>query len=218
MSTYQPDIADKLRGDLRKLPDLERSLSRIHAHGLKREMRVIMYEDVSLKKLELFLKTLDGFDAAQRVFDTMAAQINDPESDEAGERLRAMVAPLSEGGLLPPFVDALEYVRQKFDVAAAKRTKKIFPFPGLNLDYDQTCERLNELLSDCEAYLKELRDHFRDSSIKWSHKGKERYQIEVPVSTLAKKPLPSGFDLVSSNKTSKRFWSESTRNKRRGER
>lgn len=168
-------------------------------------MRVIMYEDVSLKKLELFLKTLDGFDAAQRVFDTMTAQINDPDSDEAGERLRAIIAPISEGGLLPPFVDALETVRTKFDVAAAKRSKKIFPFPGLNPDYDQTCERLRELQSDCEAYLRELRELFRDSSIKWSHKGKERYQIEVPVA-LSKK-VPDGFDLMSSNKTSKRFWS-----------
>lgn len=81
----------------------------------------------------------------------------------------------------------------------------------MNPEYDENVSTLNELLADAETTIKSVRTQFRDSSIKWVHKGKEKYQIEIPISTTAKHKLPADFEQASATKKAARYWSKTTR-------
>jgi len=203
-----PDKADSIRSLAKKLPDLERLLSRVHAHGQKRTMQVIMYEDVSLKKLELFLKVLTGFDAISHMLRRMDT-IRDEFGEEVPTRIRELTTLVTEQGLLPNFTAALDEIKAKFDYKLAMDKKKIVAFAGLDPEYDDACRELQQIEDECAAYLSKIKKQLGDSNIKWVHKNKERFQIEVPVKIADR--VSKDWDLVSSNKTSKRFWSRTSR-------
>jgi DNA mismatch repair protein MSH6 len=74
-------------------------------------------------------------------------------------------------------------------------------------EYDEVCARLKYAMQECDEYLKQLKVQFGDSSIKWVHKNKERFQFELSLKTVNSNRISSDFQVMSSTKTAKRFWS-----------
>lgn len=175
----QDTFTNKLRGDIKGLPDLERFISRIHAHGQKKSINVIMYENVGAKKLDVFLKSLDAFKKLIDVLRDLARQVNlaeanaDGSTDGPGVRLKMLVTSQAAGGLLPEFDSLLKEVYALFDLQRAKTEKKILPMPGLNEEYDDACVELRNKIREAEVFLAGINKDMRaGGKITWVHKGK----------------------------------------------
>jgi hypothetical protein len=121
-----------------------------------------------VKKLEVFLKVLEGFDNIAATLRKMDAIRDEFADDEGGipTRLTELTTPVAKGGLLPPFDVALSDIKSKFDVRLAREKKKIVAFAGLDPEYDDACRELQTVEDECAAYLTQIRKQLGDSSIK----------------------------------------------------
>lgn len=102
------EFAGRVRKSLKTLPDLARLLSRIHAHGVGRDSKAVMYENVNAKKLNMFLDVIEGLRAALDLVDSFAelgAQLT-------SERLR-WLSTIGEG--FPDLRELLDFFDKAFD-------------------------------------------------------------------------------------------------------
>jgi len=215
------DLAKKLSGQLRGLPDLERHLSRIHAFAQKQKVNVIMYEDVEKKQLDLFCKTIEGFERAFNILLSLFELSERSENEgmmgasdasiQRGGRIHQLINLTEYGGLLPPFDARINAIKEHFDLHKVKSLGRIIPARGMDEEYDAVDDKLKRKLAESEMYIKQLRRDFADMNIKYVHKGQEKYQIEIAQKTLQKKGIPMGFDLISSTKNVKRFWTKESK-------
>ncbi|TNN50390.1 DNA mismatch repair protein Msh6 [Liparis tanakae] len=128
---------------LKKLPDLERLLSKIHSIGtpLKGQDhpdgRAVLYEEVTYSKRKIadFLSALEGFKTMQEVVAALA-----PVSGESRSALLRQVGGLKgdeDGGLFPDLSAELRRWDTAFDHQKARTTGVITPKGGFDPDFDR---------------------------------------------------------------------------------
>ncbi|CAM9367467.1 unnamed protein product [Chrysoparadoxa australica] len=194
--------ADALRNLLRKLPDIERLLSRVHSMAsLHRseehpESRAIMYEtDIySAKKIRDFLDVLDGLELAMEV----------PEKLDGEEITSSLLQQCLKAGF-PDMTARVAWFRTAFDAKKAKSEKTIKPREGTDAAYDATKATIAAIKEDLEKHLVEQQKSLSCKSVVYFHT-KDRYQLQVPDEALKHGREPSNFDLKSKKKGFLRFW------------
>jgi DNA mismatch repair protein MSH6 len=199
---------DKIRDQLKTLPDLERLISKIHQLGNVRkdhpESRAIMYENdvYSKKKIEDFITILNGFMNSNKLLvslkDTkfkskllksiLTINTNDEQKKRTG---------------FPYLDELLKFYNESFDAEKAKSEGKIIPSNGVNEDYDSAMSDLNDIEKKLKAHLKEKQREL-NCDIKYFGTNKNRYQLEIPEHKCNK--LSSEYELTSSKKGFKRYW------------
>ncbi|CAH0489326.1 unnamed protein product [Peronospora farinosa] len=218
------DLMMEIREFLRRLPDLERMLSRIHALGSAHrseehpDSRAIMYESqqYNVRKIKDFLSVLNGFDTAMNL------------TLELGPRLSQSISPILQvllkrhsiedgghsgatHGHFPDLTKKLEYLKRSFDQAAARKSGVIVPQTGVDLEFDAACVEIAQVEAELAEYLCEQRIALRCREISfWGKKKEDRYQLEVPESALSKQPKE--YELKSRKKGYKRFHTPTIRN------
>jgi len=195
------ELRDQLTSALSKLPDMERMLSRIHAFGLAQQSKAIMYENVSAKKVKVFLQILAGFKRCMKVPGIFK------ESKESGDgEVPSRIAALTQiGQRFPDLESPLKHFDEAFDHIAAKTTGFIVPAKGNNEPYDDAAEEEDRILQELNDHLMEQKEYFGDRSIRFVNRGKEIYQIEIPLTSLNKRKIPSGWNMLGSTKKNKRY-------------
>ena len=211
--------AEASRKLLKSLPDLERLLSRVHTNGSKvrsqdhPDGRACMYEDkiYNGRKIRDFIDVLKGFETLLQldklfgeaaIESALLSRILRPPL-QAGQTGTA--AALSGGRF--PFVDMkrlLKHFREIFDEAQAKRDGTIKPHRGLNSEYDQAMSDAKDIERWFENYLRDMKRETGISDLNYWGTGKDRYQIEVPMSHASK--VPNKWVTKSQKKTHRRYW------------
>ncbi len=214
--------AEKAKGFMKNIPDLERLLSRVHSNGLKREghpdSRAIMFEDsiYNMRKIRDFADVLTGFEQVLKVFECF------PKSKPVRSALLQIAltpsaAPSSSGGSMNkgkgqfPFYqlqELLQYFREIFDEKQAKKDGNIKPRPGVNSDYDEALAEVKELNGKFDSYLHEVKKTVGINDLKYFGNGKDRYQIEVPINLINKLPNDNTWFSKSQKKTHRRYWTK----------
>ncbi|KAI9908695.1 hypothetical protein PsorP6_004096 [Peronosclerospora sorghi] len=211
------DLMMEIRDILRKLPDLERLLSRIHAHGSAHrskehpDSRAIMYESqqYNVRKIKDFLSVLNGFDAAMALTFELGPRLSKFTTPILQMLLKRYtiddgVSPDIKRGHFPDLTQKLEFFKHSFDQAAAERSGVIVPQSGVDLEYDVACAEIAQVEAELAEYLNEQRIALRCQDILyWGKKKEDRYQLEVPESALSKQPKE--YELKSRKKGYKRF-------------
>ncbi|CAM9452412.1 unnamed protein product [Ectocarpus sp. 13 AM-2016] len=213
--------ADASRALLKKLPDVERLLSRVHSMASKHrssehpESRAIMYEDTkySIRKVNDFLSVLDGLEKADGL-----PEIFKSASVESA-LLRKCVISKSKGGQFPDMSSAISYFRNAFDAGTSKKKGLIELKPGVDKDFDKikvgdlyfvwpflAQMDIEEIKSELDGHLREQRKRLGCSDAEYWHSAKEKYQIQVPERFLSKNRQPSDYELKSKKKGALRFW------------
>ena len=196
------DVAQSARSILAGLPDLERLLSKIHAHGNLARMtnhpdgRAIMFEGptYSKKKIGDFITTLSGFEDVLKLIALF---------EDFNSTLINRCVKVEPDGEFPSFRETLDYFESAFDHEEAKKVGCIVPKKGVDVEHDSVLMELEEVKQDLERYLQKQRQHF---GVKVTFHGtdKKRYQIEVPESQTRK--VGSGYELQSQRKGFKRYY------------
>ncbi|XP_067901328.1 DNA mismatch repair protein Msh6 [Heterodontus francisci] len=208
-----PDKVTEVIELLKKLPDLERLLSRIHSIGspLKSkdhpDSRAVLYEETtySKKKITDFLSSLEGFKVFQEVL-----QIIEPSVDGFKSKLLKQILSLkgsSTEGLFPDLSAELKRWDMAFDHQKARNTGVITPKAGFDPDYDQALADIKETERNLQEYLEKQRKRLGCRNVVYWGSAKNRYQLEVPES-IADRHVPEEYELKSTKKGYKRYWTK----------
>lgn len=201
--------AGEVRVQLKKVPDLERLLSKIHTVGDQKrsqshpDSRAVMFETHVYSKRKIFdlLLCLDGFKTAMEIMHLL--QGNDFES----KILKNITCLEGEGGEFPDLRTILEYFDTAFDQNSAKKEGKIILSDGVDPDLDAANEQLNDLKQEMNEYLKEQKEHF-GCDVRYWGTGKNRFQLEIPIDRVKK--AGSEYTLASGTKKLKRYTTAAT--------
>jgi DNA mismatch repair ATPase MutS len=163
--------------------------------GVGRDRNAVMYENVSEKRLKIFLGLLDGFEQAS----TIAAQCAKQLAQFKSARLRSLISTDAlSGGAFPDLTELLKFFRTSFDEKAARAQGCIVLAAGVDEELDAVMLEISEVEAALQEHLKEQRDELRDRSIVYFSRGKERYQLEVPAKLTSK--VPDHYELMSQTK------------------
>ncbi|VDK50226.1 unnamed protein product [Cylicostephanus goldi] len=162
MSPAAARFSDKTSELLRKMPDLERLLQKIHTLGLKYraethpDSRAVMFEAATYNKRKIkdLLTTLAGF---QTCYDLILLYDN-LRQDQEGCPLIDQCIGLDEKINL---CSHLEHFAKSFNHSVAEKEGMIVPQKGQDEDYDSACRSLDEAIRQTEIYRKEQESKLR---------------------------------------------------------
>ena len=201
--------------NLRSLPDLERLISKIHQLGNVNknhpDSRAIMYENdtYSKRKVEDFILIMNGFSTVTKLLQGLKEHCSSFKSKLLKTILTIIKEEETEKKLGFPFLnDLIHKFTSSFDAEQAKKTGKIIPAPGLNEDYDQAIEEIKGIESELASYLKSQSKEL-GCAIVYVGTNKNRYQLELPENKC--KSLSMDYELTSSRKGFKRYWTDETK-------
>lgn len=201
-------------GDLlRKLPDLERLLSKIHSIGssLKNQNhpdnRAILFEEsrCSKRKIIDFLSALEGFEVIVEIISIL----EDIVDGFASKTLRRIVTVKSkdETGCFPDLKAELKRWKTAFDHKTAWKTGIVNPKTGFDTDYDKALADISDVEERLRQYLEKQRERLGCKAMMYWGAGRNRYQMEI-AETAVPQDLPDEFVLKSSRKGYKRYWTK----------
>ncbi|CDF39965.1 unnamed protein product [Chondrus crispus] len=154
-----------------------------------------------------FVAVLRGLQDCLEAVDTLR-EVMDKLSPKS-KRLRWLYSPgcgVSKGAR-----DKLNYfLGEAFDLRAAEVAGEILPNRGAVPLYDECRDVLKSAESELSSQLIKWRQKLGDNSIKFYHRGKEPFQLEVKLTTLKGK-TPNEFEVVSEAKAVKRFYTSEIR-------
>ena len=115
------ELQKALGAALRKVPDLERLLARIHAFStLSAANSATHYENIGKARLNEFIKALEGFEGLAAAVDKVAPQV--AAVADAAPGLASM---LTSGEGFPDLSELLEHFRNAFDWAKAQKEGRV---------------------------------------------------------------------------------------------
>lgn len=205
-----PAQATEVTELLKKLPDLERLLSKIHSIGtpLKGkdhpDSRAVLYEETvySKRKIADFLSTLEGFNTMQEIVSIMESV-----SEKFQSKLLRQVVILktrSDKGLFPDLGPELTRWDTAFDHQKARTTGVITPKAGFDPEYDQALNGIKECERNLQDYLGRQKKRLGCKNLSYWGTGRNRYQMEVPDS-VSDRSIPEEFEVRSTKKGWKRY-------------
>lgn len=199
---------------LKKLPDLERLLSKIHSIGtpLKGQdhpdSRAVLYEEVTYSKRKIadFLSALEGFKTMQEIVSVLAPVSGDCRS----ALLRQVISVKGEvGGLFPDLSVELGRWERAFDHQKARNTGVITPKAGFDPEYDQALAGIKGREGELNDYLDRQKKRLGCKNMAYWGTGRNRYQMEVPDS-VSERNVPQEYELRSTKKGWKRYVTKET--------
>lgn len=199
---------------LKKLPDLERLLSKIHSIGtpLKSQnhpdSRAVLYEEVTYSKRKIadFLSALEAFKTMQDIISVFASVSGEFNS----ALLRQVISLNSEkDGLFPDLSGELKRWDTAFDHQKARNTGVITPKAGFDPEYDQALTEIKNCERELQDYLDRQKKRLGCKSMSYWGTGKNRYQMEVPDS-VSERNVPEEYELKSTKKGCKRYMTKET--------
>ena len=199
---------------LKKLPDLERLLSKIHSIGtpLKGQdhpdSRAVLYEEVTYSKRKItdFLSALEGFKTMQEIISILAPMTGEFRSS----LLRQVVSLKSKNdGLFPDLSAELRRWETAFDHQKARTTGIISPKQGFDPEYDQSLAGVKKCERELMDYLDRQKKRLGCTSMAYWGTGRNRYQMEVP-DRFSERNIPEEYEVKSTKKGWKRYVTEET--------
>lgn len=205
-----PSQSTEVTDLLKKLPDLERLLSKIHSMGtpLKGQdhpdTRAVLYEELvySKRKIADFLAALEGFKVMKEVVSVM-----DPVGEEFRSKLLRQVVLLKtehEEGLFPDLAPELKRWDTAFDHQKARTTGVITPKAGFDPEFDQALNGIKDCERELQDYLDRQKKRLGCKTLSYWGTGRNRYQLEVPDS-VSERSLPEEYEVRSTKKGWKRY-------------
>lgn len=171
------DLKSVIESSLVKLPDLERLLSRVHAGQLK---------------IKDFTRVIEGFEEISKLINMLKTKF------ELAGTLSSIVKgfPVEIDECLSKWSDA-------FDRIKANEEGILLLSKGIDQDFDNSTEVIDNLENELMTKLREYRKQYKCQSMEFKDSGKELYTIEMPVSI----KVPTSWKQMGASKKTKRYWS-----------
>uniref|UniRef100_A0A7S3A7M2 DNA mismatch repair protein n=1 Tax=Rhodosorus marinus TaxID=101924 RepID=A0A7S3A7M2_9RHOD len=207
LGTLLDNTADHLeiRNLFASFGDVERGLARIHSTAAAEET-VVMFDDTNKRKVIDFVKVVKGLKTGLEILDRIAHEWQ-RMPDCTSQILDSLLD--GEESIPNDATEKLDYFfTGAFDFVEAERGE-VKPPIGESGDpeYLAALGKLEDVDRELESELEMWREELGERSLRWYHRGKEGYQLEVPKKWF--KPgrrIPGEFTPMSDSQTGKRFW------------
>ncbi|KAJ3035450.1 DNA mismatch repair protein msh6 [Rhizophlyctis rosea] len=170
---------DKMRDVFRSLPDLERTISRIHSNNCK---------------VKDFVKALGAFEMLLDLLESTEPFVRDFKSPR--------LVQLFHLGAIPKLKERLDWFDKAFDHREALQEDVIKLHHGYDEVYDGACADREGVEVKLEQHRQKYEKQLK-CKVQFKDMGKELFTLEVP----AKTKLPDNWKLCSSTKTVRRYYS-----------
>ncbi|CCF46204.1 DNA mismatch repair protein msh6 [Colletotrichum higginsianum] len=170
-------VREQFTSQMTKMPDLERLISRIHAASCKPEDFVRVLE--GFEQIEYTMGLLGSFGGGNGLVDRLLSS-------------------------MPNLNDPLSYWKTAFDRKKAKDEKILIPQRGIEEDFDNSQDRIEEIKQELQAVLGRKKAELKCKTLKFTDVGKEIYQVEAPKSV----KVPSNWRQMSATSSVKRYYFE----------
>lgn len=173
-------VRDRFTGQMMKMPDLERLISRVHA-GTCRATD--------------FIRVLEGFEQIDHTMSLLRNTQSGSQGEEGviGQLIAAM----------PELKSRLKYWHSAFDREKGKAAGILVPQRGIEQDFDESQDYIESIQREFDELLQEQRKQLGSNAICYRDNGKEIMQLEVPVKI---NKVPKGWDQMSATKQVKRYY------------
>ncbi|KAI8658225.1 DNA mismatch repair protein [Fusarium keratoplasticum] len=168
-------VREDFASQLVKMPDLERLISRIHAGACKPEDFVKVLE--GFEQIEYTMSLLGAFKGGNGLVDRLISS-------------------------MPNLEEPLSFWRTAFDRRKARDDKLLIPERGIEEDFDESADRIEEIKQQLDELLAEKKKEFKCKLLNYRDVGKEIYQLEAPKSV----KVPSNWRQMSATKDVKRYY------------
>lgn len=168
-------ISDQFTASMTRMPDLERLISRIHAGVCRPEDFVRVLE--GFEQIEYTMGLLEAFGGGDGIVDRLIAA-------------------------MPDLKGPLEWWKTAFDREKARDFKVLVPERGVEEEFDESQDNIDEVKAQLDALLKSKQKEFKSQKVVFTNIGKEVYQLEVPQAT----KVPRDWKMMSSTKGVKRYY------------
>lgn len=175
MLNADQSVREQFASQLVKMPDLERLISRIHAGACKPEDFARVLE--GFEQIEYTMSLLGSFKGGNGLVDRLISS-------------------------MPVLDEPLSYWRTAFDRRRARDDKILIPERGIEDDYDESQDRIDEIKGTLNQLLAEKKTELKCKTLKFTDVGKEIYQIEAPKSV----KVPTAWNQMSATKDVKRWY------------
>ncbi|KFH47352.1 DNA mismatch repair protein-like protein [Hapsidospora chrysogenum ATCC 11550] len=175
MLNSDPSVREQFASQLVKMPDLERLISRIHAGACKPEDFVRVLE--GFEQIEYTMSLLEAFKGGEGIVDQLVSS-------------------------MPSLAEPLNYWRTAFDRRKARDEKLLIPERGIEEDFDESLDRMDEIKAQLKGLLDQKKVSLKCKTLKYTDIGKEIYQLEAPKSV----KVPSDWRQMSSTKDLRRWY------------
>uniref|UniRef100_A0A8R1XT22 DNA mismatch repair protein n=1 Tax=Onchocerca volvulus TaxID=6282 RepID=A0A8R1XT22_ONCVO len=190
---------------LRKVPDLERLVQKIHTLGLKYraeehpDSRAQMFETMRYNKRKIrdLVQALEGFERVHNL--RLEFMKNFAENQKTVPSLLERCF----GYRFPDIANDLEHFKNAFNCDKAQEEGIIVPEKGVIKEYDDAIYNVKECTHELDLYLNVIRKQLHSSNINFFGSGRSRYQLEIPEKIAEN--LGHEFELKSSRKGYKRM-------------
>ncbi|KAF7556476.1 hypothetical protein G7046_g6300 [Stylonectria norvegica] len=168
-------VREQFSSQLVKMPDLERLISRIHAGACKPEDFVRVLE--GFEQIEYTMGLLGAFKGGNGLVDRLISS-------------------------MPNLEEPLSYWSTAFDRRKAKEQKILIPERGIEEDFDESHDGIEEIKKQLTDLLAKKKAELKCKTLKFTDIGKEVYQMETPKNV----KVPSGWRQMSATKDLKRWY------------
>jgi len=180
-------LVDYIDTILRKLPDLERIISRIHAGSCK---------------VKEFIQSLKAFTIIMELF---INSLNSQVDHLTSKRLKK----IAQFGFFDVLKEELAWFQNAFDWEKAIRDNNITPVDGYDENYDETKQAIKDIEMELQDYLRKIQKKFGSKEIVYKDLGKEIYQIQIPKRLV--KNVPKDWIQMSKTQAVNRYYNASLR-------
>ncbi|KAK4534146.1 hypothetical protein CDCA_CDCA01G0171 [Cyanidium caldarium] len=202
-----PTASDFL-GRLRRLPDLERLLARLHATAVD-VSGAVMFDDTNRRKVHEFVATVKACAAAIEWVADLRQAVGSAPSACRSHRLAWL---LSDAALpLGRAQSAIATFRDDslFEWATGESEGVLRPASGANGALQKALTEKRRMEQGLEEHLQQVRQALGgDVPVRYYHRMRETYQIEVPATV---QQVPDTFLLMSQTKHCRRYWTPEIR-------
>jgi len=208
------EMREKIRFQLKKLPDFERLCGKIYSSSIKKAEGIILFEDFSVPRLQEFRKILESFETARNLL----VEMNDVNWNS--ELLKKIFILDDHKKIMnnefSNIPDILPVLQELSSFIVWEGLGKDVPTPrvGVDPEYDRVRDEINWIGAELEKYLEEIKARFKGKShaygISYVHT-KHRYEIEIPVELVSGSKKPADFEISSKKKGYERFVTEKIR-------
>jgi DNA mismatch repair protein MSH6 len=200
---------------LKKCPDLERALNRIHSIGsVKRatshpDSRAVIYEaaNVNASKIKLLADVVETFKSMSTMMDTLYKSIQSIlSSDNNGLHLKNtsqqnIILDCIQSWLDPSLHACIRDMSNSIDLNQAKSHGTIEPRKGVSREYDEALAMVDSAKKELDNQLKKAKTVLKTNEVSYFGSGKHSYQLECRDSVVP----PSNWSFTSQKKGYKRY-------------
>lgn len=195
---------------LKKLPDLERQVTKMYNYSIKQSRKVVMFEDISVAKLKEFQALMESFKEAREIVRNLG-EVNSGFKSQMLRNLTELVdwrsmtkEQINDPSVTPDPLSLIDELQKVIKWEGDRNAPVPTPREGIDPDYDAKKAEIEAVHRKFNDHLLHWREKLNCKDICYAN-SKFRYELEIPAKYVEGKKKHPDLEFTSQKKDYQRF-------------